>query len=157
MTKRKSSRATTNLCCQFSLSEIKLATQDFNEEYIIGRGGFGNVYKGFINEGVVAIKRLCSASRQGEVEFWMEIETLSKLRHIHLVSLIGYCNESEEMILVYEYMPKGTIVDHLYKPNSSHSPLSWETRLKICIGGQRKGLICHKSLQTSNFPWSNNY
>ncbi|GAA0163604.1 hypothetical protein LIER_19427 [Lithospermum erythrorhizon] len=158
MTKSKSSQ-TTDLCCQFSLSEIKLATQDFNEEFIIGRGGFGEVYKGFINEGIVAIKRLCSASKQGEVEFWMEIETLSKLRHVHLVSLIGYCNESDEMILVYEYMPKGTIVDHLYRLNGSYSPLDWETRLKICIGAAR-GLdylhtgtvpgIIHRDVKDSN-------
>lgn len=97
------------LCRCFTLHEILLATQNFNNKLVIGKGGFGNVYRGFINDGAntIAVKRLSSNSRQGAHEFKTEIEMLSKLRHNHLVSLIGYCDESHEMILVYEYMLHG--------------------------------------------------
>ncbi|KAK1437435.1 hypothetical protein QVD17_03226 [Tagetes erecta] len=114
-------------CRLFSLAEIKSATNDFDDEFVIGHGGFGKVYRGQMSseEGgdVVAIKRLDFMSRQGEIEFRAEIETLSKLRHCHLVSLIGYCDDSKEMILVYEYMANGTLYHHLHK---AEAPLSWK-------------------------------
>ncbi|CAI9091264.1 OLC1v1026239C1 [Oldenlandia corymbosa var. corymbosa] len=90
--------------CSFSLSKILSATQEFSEASLIGRGGFGKVYKGYITgiSQVAAIKRLNANSKQGAREFWAEVETLSKFRHNHIVSLIGYCNEGSEMILVYE-------------------------------------------------------
>lgn len=100
---------------RFSLPEIQLATLNFDDSLIIGKGGFGKVYKGWIYgtrdtiARLVAIKRLDSFTKQGASEFMTEIEMLSKLRHCHLVSLIGYCSHSKEMILVYEYMPNGTI------------------------------------------------
>ncbi|KAJ0706051.1 putative protein kinase RLK-Pelle-CrRLK1L-1 family [Helianthus annuus] len=88
----------------FSLAEIEYATKNFDDELVIGQGGFGKVFKGYISsEEVVAIKRLDSMSDQGEPEFRAEINMLSKLRHCHLVSLIGYCHENNEKILVYEY------------------------------------------------------
>lgn len=125
-------------CHHFSLSEIQLATNDFDDDLIIGVGGFGKVYKGHvrINETshVVAIKRLDSMSNQGAAEFKAEIEMLSKIRHCNLVSLIGYCHDNGEMILVYLYMPHGTLYDHLHKATT---PLSWVQRLKIAIGSAR--------------------
>ncbi|GMP55456.1 hypothetical protein CsSME_00020268 [Camellia sinensis var. sinensis] len=104
-------------CRCFSLAEIQSMTNNFNEELVIGIGGFGKVYKGFIDNGAtaVAIKRLKAESNQGAEEFWNEVKMLSKLRHTHLVSLIGQCNDCQEMILVYEYMARGTLADHLYK------------------------------------------
>ncbi|KAK4477552.1 hypothetical protein RD792_016784 [Penstemon davidsonii] len=82
-------------CRRFSLAEIRSATQNFSNAFFIGKGGFGIVYKGLIDNGreTVAIKRLKPSSRQGKREFWTEIETLSELRHNNLVSLIGYCKE----------------------------------------------------------------
>nr|XP_043635627.1 probable serine/threonine-protein kinase DDB_G0271402 isoform X2 [Erigeron canadensis] len=149
-------------CCQFDFDEIVLATENFNESLVVGKGGFGKVYKGNISIGTthvdVAIKRLDLMSNQGEMEFWAEVEMLSKLRHAHLVSLIGYCNYEKEMILVYEYMPYGTLEDHLHK---LHTPLSWLERLKICIGAAR-GLdylhtgtgievgVIHRDVKSSN-------
>ncbi|PWA96517.1 serine/threonine-protein kinase, SIK1/2 [Artemisia annua] len=125
-------------CRRFEFSEILLGTNNFDESLVIGRGGFGKVYKGTIFDGstpiVAAIKRLDSTSNQGEPEFWAEVEMLSKLRHCHLVSLFGYCNYEKEMILVYEYVPKGTLEDHLHKLGT---PLSWLQRLKICVGTAR--------------------
>lgn len=152
----------------FSIREIRLATHNFDKNLFLGRGGFGKVYKGRLSDGAmstVAVKRLNSKSRQGAKEFWTEIEMLSNFRHSHLVSLIGYCNENHEMILVYEYMPHGTLSDHLYKNNRNgpvaSQPLSWEQRLKICIGAARgldylhtgTGLqqrVIHRDVKSSN-------
>ncbi|KAL3624074.1 hypothetical protein CASFOL_032890 [Castilleja foliolosa] len=89
----KPSARAERLCRRFSLVEIQLATRNFSDGHLIGRGGFGKVYKGLIDSGqtTVAVKRLKSNSTQGKHEFLMEIETLSELRHVNLVSLIGYC------------------------------------------------------------------
>ncbi|XP_035837050.1 probable receptor-like protein kinase At5g38990 [Helianthus annuus] len=127
------------LCRRYSLPDIQLATKNFDEERVIGHGGFGKVYKGHIDEErggstSVAIKRLDSMSNQGAPEFTTEVEMLSKLRHAHLVSLLGCCDDGEEMILVYEYMPNGTLYHHLH---NSNTPLSWMQRLRIWIGAAR--------------------
>ncbi|KAK2992731.1 hypothetical protein RJ640_025234, partial [Escallonia rubra] len=153
-------------CLRFSLAEIHSASQNFDDALILGKGGFGNVYKGPVNidnvESMVAIKRLNSTSSQGALEFWTEIQMLSKFRHCHLVSLIGYCDEQNEMILVYEYMCNGTLADHLHKVGKNgNPPLSWVQRLKICIGSAR-GLdylhtgtgiqhrVIHRDVKSSN-------
>ncbi|XP_028796199.1 receptor-like protein kinase FERONIA [Neltuma alba] len=100
----------------------------------MGVRGFDDVYKGYIDNGTVllAIKRLKQGFQQVLKEFKTEIEMLSHLRHHHLVSLIGYCNNDNEMILVYEFMAHGTFHEHLY--NSENQPLSWNQKLGICLG-----------------------
>ncbi|KAK6154995.1 hypothetical protein DH2020_009243 [Rehmannia glutinosa] len=158
----KPSARAERLCRRFSLAEIQQATRNFSDALLIGRGGFGKVYKGHIDKGqkTVAVKRLRSNSNQGAHEFLMEIETLSELRHVNLVSLIGYCNEHREMILVYDYMAGGTLADHIYKlPRESNNfpYLTWKQRLNICIGAGR-GLdylhtghgVIHRDVKTSN-------
>ncbi|KAL9997824.1 putative protein kinase RLK-Pelle-CrRLK1L-1 family [Helianthus debilis subsp. tardiflorus] len=149
---------------RFSIIEIQLATQNFDNNLVIGKGGFGKVYKGHIygtndtTGRIVAIKRLDSCSMQGVAEFMIEIDMLSKLCHCNLVSLIGYCYDNNQMILIYEYIPNGTIEHHLHEADT---PLSWIDRLRISIGaaqglqylhtgvGTQQGII-HRDVKSSN-------
>ncbi|OAE34469.1 hypothetical protein AXG93_3472s1040 [Marchantia polymorpha subsp. ruderalis] len=144
----------------FSLKEIKAITQ--NHKRVIGKGGFGPVYFGKLVDGKeVAVKVRATDSKQGAEEFLNEVRLLSRLHHRNLVSLVGYCLESHQQILLYDYMSKGTLYDHLYQssesdisnpdnPSSStnemslHEPLTWKTRLDIAINAARGLEYLHK-------------
>ncbi|KAK9062742.1 hypothetical protein SSX86_019931 [Deinandra increscens subsp. villosa] len=166
---KPSSSTSVPTCQRFSLAEIEYATKNFSDDQIIGHGGFGEVYKGHISieeagHVLVAIKRLSSESNQGEDEFRAEIQALSKLRHCHLVSLIGYCDDNNEMILIYEYMRNGTLYHHLHKADTT---LNWVQRMKIAIGagrgldylhtgvGTKEGII-HRDVKSSNILLDDN-
>lgn len=129
----------------FGLGELRGVTHDFSSSFLLGEGGFGAVYKGFVDAGMrpglgaqpVAVKQLNAAGFQGHREWLAEVIFLGQFRHPHLVRLLGYCCEDEERLLVYEFMPRGSLENHLFRRISATLP--WGTRIKVAIGAA-KGL-----------------
>eukprot|EP00250_Pteridium_aquilinum_P020422 c24809_g1_i2 orf=1-2265(-) len=125
----------------FSFEDMRKATNNFDISMQIGQGGYGKVYKGVLaDEVVVAIKRAESGALQGSKEFCNEIDLLSRVHHRNLVSLIGYCDDEAEQMLVYEYMVNGSLRDHL---NGSKGPLDFPARLQIALGSAKGILYLH--------------
>ncbi|XP_023739024.1 probable receptor-like protein kinase At5g59700 [Lactuca sativa] len=124
------------------LEEINLATKNFSLERFIGGGGFGKVYVGELSERwqnrTAAIKRRAPDSYQGEDEFRNELHMILKFKHENIISFIGYCDEADEMIIVYEYATNGSLDHHLQYANKM-CDIAWTQRLKICLGAA-KGL-----------------
>ncbi|XP_020215364.1 receptor protein kinase TMK1 [Cajanus cajan] len=120
-----------------SIQVLRNVTDNFSEKNILGQGGFGTVYKGELHDGTkIAVKRMeCGAiSGKGTTEFKSEIAVLTKVRHRHLVSLLGYCLDGNEKLLVYEYMPQGTLSKHLFNwMEEGLKPLEWNRRLTIAL------------------------
>ncbi|KAK6943297.1 Leucine-rich repeat-containing N-terminal, plant-type [Dillenia turbinata] len=141
----------------FTLKELALATNNFSSSTQVGRGGYGKVYKGTLPDStLVAIKRAEEGSLQGQKEFLTEIELLSRLHHRNLVSLLGYCDEEGEQMLVYEFMPNGTLRDWLSVSSSclqiddscnmtakSKESLNFGMRLRIALGSAKGILYLH--------------
>ncbi|KAL3728052.1 hypothetical protein ACJRO7_032754 [Eucalyptus globulus] len=131
----------------FSFAELKAAARNFRPDAVVGEGGFGKVFKGFLDEkktNPIAIKRLNSEGTQGFKEWKAEVMFLGSLSHPNIVRLLGYCLEDEERLLVYEFMPKGTLKNHLFGRGSAIKPLLWATRLKIAIGAARGLAFMHQ-------------
>ncbi|KAH7405031.1 hypothetical protein KP509_15G054200 [Ceratopteris richardii] len=151
---------------KFQFSELKSATRNFRPNSLIGEGGFGHVFKGWIDEHgtapakpgtgmVVAVKILKTDGPQGHKEWLAEVDYLGELHHPNLVHLIGYCNEGENRLLVYEFMEYGSLDQHLFR---KARPLPWRIRMKIALDAA-KGLaflhdrnppIIFRDLKTSN-------
>ncbi|XP_038881798.1 probable LRR receptor-like serine/threonine-protein kinase At1g06840 isoform X2 [Benincasa hispida] len=133
----------------FSFKEMQSATGNFNRSTEVGRGGYGKVYKGTLSDNsVVAIKRAEEGSLQGQKEFLTEIKLLSRVHHRNLVSLIGYCDEEGEQMLVYEFMPNGTLRDWLSSFEFSDKSkttvnLNFRMRLQIALGSAKGILYLH--------------
>ncbi|CAN6461886.1 unnamed protein product [Victoria cruziana] len=123
----------------FSFRELATATKNFNAANLIGEGGFGRVYKGRLESTgqVVAVKQLDRSGLQGNREFLVEVLMLSLLHHSNLVNLIGYCADGDQRLLVYEYMPMGSLEDHLFDIQPGRRPLDWNTRMKIAVGAAK--------------------
>ncbi|KAJ8501190.1 hypothetical protein OPV22_011742 [Ensete ventricosum] len=155
----------------FTLAELKEATQSFSVSNFLGEGGFGPVYRGFVDEKVkpglkaqpVAVKLLDLDGGQGHKEWLAEVLVLGRLRHPHLVKLIGYCCEEEHRLLVYEFMPRGSLENHLFK--RYFAPLPWLTRLRIAVGAA-KGLgflhdtdkpVIYRDFKASNILLDSDY
>ncbi|PWA91295.1 transmembrane kinase 1 [Artemisia annua] len=146
-----------------SIQVLKTVTNNFAQENILGQGGFGTVYKGELHDGTkIAVKRMeCGViTGKGLAEFKSEIAVLTKVRHRNLVALLGYCLDGNEKLLVYEYMPQGTLSQHLFNwPEEGLSPLDWSRRLAIALDVARgveylHGLahqsFIHRDLKPSN-------
>lgn len=120
-----------------SIQVLRNVTNNFSEENILGRGGFGTVYKGELHDGTkIAVKRMESGvvTGKGLNEFKSEIAVLTKVRHRHLVALLGYCLDGNERLLVYEYMPQGTLSRYLFDwKEEGLKPLEWMKRLSIAL------------------------
>ncbi|CAA0830508.1 Protein kinase APK1A- chloroplastic [Striga hermonthica] len=138
----------------FTLSDLKLATKNFRSDSVLGEGGFGSVYKGWLDENtlaasrpglsmVVAVKKLNQDGWQGHKEWLAEINYLGQIRHPNLVKLIGYCLEDEHRLLVYEFMSKGSLDNHLFRRGSYFQPLPWSLRMKIALDAARGLAFLH--------------
>ncbi|KAL2571184.1 hypothetical protein GLYMA_18G294400v4 [Glycine max] len=143
---------------QFNLSILKAATNNFSDENRIGKGGFGEVYKGILHDGrQIAIKKLSKSSMQGSNEFKNEVLVIAKLQHRNLVTLIGFCLEEQNKILIYKYVPNKSLDYFLF--DSQRPKLSWFQRYNI-IGGIAQGIlylhefstlkVIHRDLKPSN-------
>ncbi|GER25647.1 protein kinase superfamily protein [Striga asiatica] len=134
---------------QFSLVELVAATENFKADYFLGEGGFGKVYKGQLQDTgeIVAIKQLDRNGCQGIREFVVEVATLSNAEHSNLVKLIGYCAEGDQRLLVYEYMPLGSLEDHLHGPRHNKKKLDWNTRIKIAAGAAEGLEYLHNKME----------
>ncbi|KAJ8620671.1 hypothetical protein MRB53_029200 [Persea americana] len=119
----------------FTYKELEVATDMFSEGNVIGNGGFGVVYRGRLNDGTVAaIKVLNRGGKQGEREFRAEVDLLSHLHCPYLVQLLGYCADQHHRILIFEFMPNGSLRHHLHPSSLTQSqPLDWMTRLRIAL------------------------
>ncbi|WVZ12923.1 hypothetical protein V8G54_017453 [Vigna mungo] len=143
----------------FSLAELKIITQSFSSSNFLGEGGFGPVHKGFIDDKVrpgleaqpVAVKLLDLDGSQGHKEWLTEVVFLGQLRHQHLVKLIGYCCEEEHRLLVYEYLPRGSLENQLFRSKISMAiyrftaSLPWSTRMKIAAGAAKGLAFLHEA------------
>ncbi|TXG64114.1 hypothetical protein EZV62_011108 [Acer yangbiense] len=138
----------------FTLQDLRKATKNFRVDYVIGEGGFGRVYKGWVDENTytptkagigmpVAIKKLSPDSHQGLKEWRAEVEFLGKFSHPNLVKLLGYCREDNQFLLIYEYMKKGSFENHLFGRGSE--PLPWNVRLNIAIDAAKGLSFLHSS------------
>ncbi|KAL7136557.1 hypothetical protein ABFS83_10G038900 [Erythranthe nasuta] len=152
----------------FTFREMAAATKNFRGECLLGEGGFGRVYKGQLEASnqVVAIKQLDRNGLQGNREFLVEVLMLSLLHHPNLVNLIGYCADGDQRLLVYEYMPLGSLDDHLHDPLPGNKHIDWNTRMKIAAGAA-KGLeylhdkanppVIYRDLKCSNILLGEGY
>ncbi|XP_057466139.1 BRASSINOSTEROID INSENSITIVE 1-associated receptor kinase 1-like [Actinidia eriantha] len=124
---------------RFSLRELQVATDNFSNKHILGRGGFGKVYKGRLADGgLVAVKRLKEERTQGgELQFQTEVEMISMAVHRNLLRLRGFCMTPTERLLVYPYMANGSVASCLRERSESQPPLDWPIRKRIALGSAR--------------------
>ncbi|XWS39807.1 hypothetical protein CRYUN_Cryun18bG0086200 [Craigia yunnanensis] len=143
---------------QFSYKELRFATSNFAYEGLLGEGGFGKVYLGFLRDMNcnIAVKRITPQSQQGVKEYASEVRTISRLRHRNLVQLIGWCHDNQELLIVYEFLPNKSLDYHLFREPCL---LTWEKRYKIAMGlasalfylqEECEQCVLHRDIKSSN-------
>ncbi|KAK3029729.1 hypothetical protein RJ639_039138 [Escallonia herrerae] len=160
----------------FAFNDLRVATRNFRPDSVVGEGGFGCVFKGWIDENtftaarpgtgmVIAAKRLRQEGYQGHKEWLAEINYLGQLSHPNLVKLVGYCLEDEHRLLVYEFMPRGSLENHLFRRSSYFQPLSWNLRMKVALGAAKglaylhspKAKVIYRDFKSSNILIDSDY
>ncbi|KAJ4707511.1 Kinase [Melia azedarach] len=140
---------------KFTFNDLKLATRNFRPESLLGEGGFGCVFKGWVEENgtapvkpgtglTVAVKTLNHDGLQGHKEWLAEVNFLGNLVHPNLVKLVGYCIEDDQRLLVYEFMPRGSLENHLFRRSL---PLPWSIRMKIALGAAKGLAFLHEEAE----------
>ncbi|PWA39375.1 Concanavalin A-like lectin/glucanase superfamily [Artemisia annua] len=143
---------------RFSFRDLALATNNFTDDLKLGEGGFGCVYRGYLTRErkIVAVKKISSGSKQGKKEYITEVKIISSLRHRNLVQLTGWCHEKNQLLLVYEFMPNGSLDSHLF---GSMPSLAWGVRYKISLGlasallylhEEWEQCVIHRDIKSSN-------
>ncbi|GKD35513.1 L-type lectin-domain containing receptor kinase IX.1-like protein [Tanacetum coccineum] len=143
---------------RFSFRDLALATNNFTDDLKLGEGGFGCVYRGYLTRErkIVAVKKISRGSKQGKKEYITEVKIISSLRHRNLVQLIGWCHEDNQFLLVYEFMPNGSLDSHLF---GSMPPLAWGVKYKISLGlasallylhEEWEQCVIHRDIKSSN-------
>ncbi|KAG0519682.1 LOW QUALITY PROTEIN: hypothetical protein BDA96_08G008200 [Sorghum bicolor] len=141
--------------------DLCAATGGFKEKMLLGKGGFGSVFKGLLTHSkqTVAIKRISPESKQGMKELVAEIIILGRLRHRNLVQLLGYCRHKQQLLLVYDYMPNGSLDFHLHTQDQNTTNLCWAQRIHIlkCVASgifylheECEQVVIHRDIKTSN-------
>nr|KJB44036.1 hypothetical protein B456_007G231400 [Gossypium raimondii] len=150
---------------RFSYKDLVAATTSFSSERKLGEGGFGAVYKGYINEldRTIAVKKISEGSRQGEKEYVTEVKVISQLRHRNLVQLIGFCHDGGMFLLVYVFMSNGSLDSHLF---GKKTPLNWNLRYKAARGvasallyihEEWEQCVVHRDIKPSNIMLDSNF
>ncbi|KAK4778264.1 hypothetical protein SAY87_018451 [Trapa incisa] len=150
---------------RFQYKDLASATNNFSPDRKLGEGGFGAVYRGYIPEQdlLVAVKKISRGSKQGKKEYLTEVKIISSLRHRNLVQLIGWCHDEGEFLLIYEYMPNGSLDAHLF---GRREPLAWSVRYKISLGlgsallylhEEWEQCVVHRDIKSSNIMLDSNF
>ncbi|KAJ7943765.1 Lectin receptor kinase [Quillaja saponaria] len=150
---------------RFTYRELSRATNEFSGGGKLGEGGFGGVYKGLLvnSNTEIAVKKVSKGSKQGKKEYISEVKIISRLRHRNLVQLIGWCHEKGEFLLVYEFMPNGSLDSHLFERKIL---LTWEIRYKVALGlasallylhEEWEQCVVHRDIKSSNIMLDANF
>ncbi|CAA6660406.1 unnamed protein product [Spirodela intermedia] len=152
-------------CRLFSYLQLATATSDFSAERLVGKGGSSRVYKGRLSDGEDFAVKILKQSEDALREFLLEVEIITTLRHKNIISLSGFCFENENLVLVYDFLPRGSLEDNLHGNDHEKASFGWAQRFKVAMGvaealnylhGAGKPVI-HRDVKSSNILLSDDY